>query len=308
MSRYIATSAIRGANNIVRETELYLEKALKEKGADAKVGFPNTAYFLPTILGLTGRKVETVGDLVPVIDHVKSLLHPVPPQSRWTPYLGETLDSGIATLLSVEALEALRYLPYYHKETKVIVNTQKILPAPVTTGIDTYPADVLEQLKSRGLSVFPIDAFEIARSAGETRAVNMVLVGPLSVFLGLDEKIFLDVIDERVPEKVRKVNREAFLKNLQHLVRAAHQRGIGVMPTLMYPQGLAANKERWPEMKPWAADMVCAATRVAPSMAPWFSGKKTLKPKVRRSSAGPTLVHHATAPVSALSSRSSWAK
>jgi acetyl-CoA synthase len=34
----------------------------------------------------------------------------VPPQSRWTPYLGETLDSGIATLLSVEALQALRFL------------------------------------------------------------------------------------------------------------------------------------------------------------------------------------------------------
>src|SRR5512142_1996073 len=110
MSRYIATSAIRGANNIVRETDLYLQKALKEKGADAKVGFPNTAYFLPTILGLTGRKVETVGDLVPVLEQCKSLLHPVPAQTRWTPYLGETLDSGIATLLSVEALEALRYL------------------------------------------------------------------------------------------------------------------------------------------------------------------------------------------------------
>ncbi|MBI4788665.1 MAG: CO dehydrogenase/CO-methylating acetyl-CoA synthase complex subunit beta [Chloroflexi bacterium] len=110
MSRYIATSAIRGANHIVRETELYLQKALKEKGADAKVGFPNTAYFLPTILGLTGRKCETVGDLVPVLEQCKSLTHPVPARSRWTPYLGETLDSGIATLLSVEALEALRYL------------------------------------------------------------------------------------------------------------------------------------------------------------------------------------------------------
>lgn len=110
MSRYIATSAIRGANNIFRETELYLNKALSEKGADAKIGFPNTAYFLPTILGLTGRKVETVGDLVPVLEQVKSSLHPVPAQSRWTPYLGETLDSGVATLLSVEALQALRYL------------------------------------------------------------------------------------------------------------------------------------------------------------------------------------------------------
>jgi acetyl-CoA synthase len=110
MSRYIATSAIRGANNIVRETETFLQKALQEKGADAKVGFPNTAYFLPTILGLTGRKVETVGDLVPVMEHVTSLLHPVPAQSRWTPYLGETLDSGIATLLAMETHQALRYL------------------------------------------------------------------------------------------------------------------------------------------------------------------------------------------------------
>ncbi len=117
MSRYIATSAIRGANNIVRETDVYLQKALKEKGADTKVGFPNTAYFLPTILGLTGRKVETVGDLVPVLEQCKSLLHPVPAQSRWTPYLGETLDSGIATLLSVEALEALRYLYGEQPET-----------------------------------------------------------------------------------------------------------------------------------------------------------------------------------------------
>jgi indolepyruvate ferredoxin oxidoreductase beta subunit len=123
------------------------------------------------------------------------------------------IEPGSANIaVSFELLEALRYLPYYNVDTKVIVNTQKILPAPVTTGIDTYPTDVLEQLKLRGLSVFPVDAFTIAKSVGETRAVNMVLVGALSVFLDLDDKIFLDVIDERIPEKIRKVNREAFLK------------------------------------------------------------------------------------------------
>lgn len=36
------------------------------------------------------------------------------------------------------------------------------------------------------------------------------------------------------------------------------------------------------------------AVRVAPSNAPWFSGKYTSKPKDRSSSAGPTLVHQAT--------------
>ncbi len=123
------------------------------------------------------------------------------------------IEPGSADVaVSFELLEALRYLPYYHKETKVVVNTQKILPAPVSTGVDIYPDDVLEQLKSRGLQVFPVDAFKIAKSAGETRAVNMVLVGALSVFLSVDERIFLDVVDERVPEKVRQVNREAFLK------------------------------------------------------------------------------------------------
>lgn len=110
MSRYIATSAIRGAQNIVRETEDLYNRALAERGPEAKIGFPNTAYFLPTILGLTGRKVETVGDLKPVLDQVKSLLHPVPANSRWTPYLGETLDSGVATLLAEESLSALRFL------------------------------------------------------------------------------------------------------------------------------------------------------------------------------------------------------
>ncbi|MBI5653258.1 MAG: CO dehydrogenase/CO-methylating acetyl-CoA synthase complex subunit beta [Chloroflexi bacterium] len=110
MSRYIATSAIRGANNIVRETDAYLQKALKEKGADTKVGFPNTAYFLPTIMGFMGRKVETIGDLIPVMDHIKALLHPIPADSKWVPYLGETLDSGVATLLAEETLMALHFL------------------------------------------------------------------------------------------------------------------------------------------------------------------------------------------------------
>ncbi len=123
------------------------------------------------------------------------------------------IEPGSADIaVSFELLESLRYLPYYHKDTKVIVNTQKILPAPVSTGLDTYPADVLEQLNARGLEVFPVDAFDIARAAGETRAVNMVLVGALSVFLSVDEKIFLAVIEERIPEKVRRVNREAFMK------------------------------------------------------------------------------------------------
>ena len=113
---------------------------------------------------------------------------------------------------SFELLEALRYLPYYSKSSKVIINTQKILPAPVSTGAEIYPNDVLDQLVSRRLDIFPMDAFELARSAGEARAVNMVLVGALSIFLPVKEDIFLEVIEGRIPEKVRKVNTDAFVR------------------------------------------------------------------------------------------------
>jgi acetyl-CoA synthase len=110
MSRYIATRAIRGANALVTEAELMLRKAIAEKGPDTPVAFPNTAYYLPLILGMTGNPVETIGQLEPVLAHARELLHPIPSQSHWTPYLGETLDSGMATLLAAETIEAVRFI------------------------------------------------------------------------------------------------------------------------------------------------------------------------------------------------------
>src|SRR3989304_783081 len=118
MSRYIATRAIRGANYVVNEFEIMLGQALAEKGPQTPVAFPNTAYNLPLILGMTGRPVETLGDLQPVLDTAKGLLHPVPPDRRWTPYLGETLDAGMATLLAEEGIEAVRFV--YNQQPELL--------------------------------------------------------------------------------------------------------------------------------------------------------------------------------------------
>lgn len=110
MSRYIASRAIKGANALVMEAESMYEKAVAEKGEDAKIAFPNTAYYLPLIYGMTEIAVETLGQLKPVLDHARELLHPLPANQKWTPYLGETLDSGMATLLAAETIEAIRFL------------------------------------------------------------------------------------------------------------------------------------------------------------------------------------------------------
>ncbi len=110
MSKYIATRAIRGANAIVAEADALLTKAIAEKGPETPVQFPNTAYFLPVIYGMLAHKVETLGDMEFALAHAKKLIHPLPADNLWVPYLGETLDSGQATLLAAEIIEGVRFV------------------------------------------------------------------------------------------------------------------------------------------------------------------------------------------------------
>ncbi len=109
MSRYIAKRAIRGATALVAEAEKLVAEAIEELGPETPVQFTNTAYFLPVIYAFTGKKVETLGDLPPVLARCRSLLHPLPADTMWLPYLGETLDSGVATLFAEEVIEGVRF-------------------------------------------------------------------------------------------------------------------------------------------------------------------------------------------------------
>ena len=43
----VAFAAVQGAYNIVSQVEGEYKKSLETFNADTKVGFPNTAYFLP---------------------------------------------------------------------------------------------------------------------------------------------------------------------------------------------------------------------------------------------------------------------
>jgi len=117
MSKLIATRAIRGAHKLVERAEADLKKALEEKGPETKVEFPNTAYFLPIAYGFLGMKIDTLGGMMPLLEKAKSLLHPIPEEKVWLPYLGHTLDAGVATLFADEIIEAVKYtqdpVPYF---------------------------------------------------------------------------------------------------------------------------------------------------------------------------------------------------
>jgi len=110
MSKVICGSAIEGAIAWVARAEAKLDEAIAAKGESGLVGFPNTAYFLPVIYSFTGEKMQSLADLRRLLQRAKELLPARPSDQVWLPYLGSTLDAGVAALFACEAIEACKYL------------------------------------------------------------------------------------------------------------------------------------------------------------------------------------------------------
>ena len=108
MSKLIATRAIRGAHKLVERADKCLIEALEQKGPDTKVEFPNTGYYLPISHGILGMNIDTLGGLTALLEEAKRLLPPIPTDALWVPYLGHTLDAGMATLFADEIIEAIK--------------------------------------------------------------------------------------------------------------------------------------------------------------------------------------------------------
>jgi len=110
MSKIICSAAIRGAYQIVDKADKKLSETIEQKGKECKVEFPNTAYYLPIIYSMTGIAVKTLEDCVHVLGMARSMLPPLPEDKHWVPYLGHTLDAGMATLFAEEIYEACKYI------------------------------------------------------------------------------------------------------------------------------------------------------------------------------------------------------
>ncbi len=110
MSKIIAAAAIRGAHACMDRARTMLADAIDRHGRDQTVGFPGTAYALPVILSLLGKRVERLGDLEESLQEARHWLPQVPTDQLWLPYLGGALDAGAATLVAHEAVEAMKPL------------------------------------------------------------------------------------------------------------------------------------------------------------------------------------------------------
>lgn len=121
------------------------------------------------------------------------------------------IEQGSADyIVGFEKLEAARFLPWLREGGKVIVNTAELEPMPVIMGATDYPEDIVEKIRDKGIDIRAVDAFEIARKAGNVKALNVVLMGVLSRELEFPKELWLEVLERTVPKELLQVNLRAF--------------------------------------------------------------------------------------------------
>ena len=121
------------------------------------------------------------------------------------------IDKGQADyILSFEALEAARWLSFLREGGRLIVNTQQIDPMPVVTGAAAYPDGLIEKLTACA-DVDALDALSLAEAAGSAKAVNLVLLGRLSLCFDFAEETWLEAVRACVPAKFLEMNIKALL-------------------------------------------------------------------------------------------------
>jgi len=127
---------------------------------------------------------------------------------------GPLVANGTAdVILSTEPIEALRYIQYSNKNTKIITDLTPVIPFTVSVGMEKYP-DIKAVLKELGTygKLYKIDAVKISKDAGALITKNTVMLGALAAadVLPFKSEILLETILESVPPKFKDMNKKAF--------------------------------------------------------------------------------------------------
>ncbi|MFA5411489.1 MAG: acetyl-CoA decarbonylase/synthase complex subunit alpha/beta [Candidatus Omnitrophota bacterium] len=107
----------KGSAAVLTLARTALEQAIKDKGPDQKIAFPETNYFLPLINALLKREIKNLGDCLEILMQAEGLNKNQGVKSGLKiDALGGLLNKGLATLFAEELLAALKYLNKEHPQ------------------------------------------------------------------------------------------------------------------------------------------------------------------------------------------------
>ena len=133
---------------------------------------------------------------------------------RWGEHVFSPLvkKGDIDLLLGFEQLEVARSAPYLKPGGVAIVADVTIVPVSVISSTIPYPtwAETEGILAQNAAETYLIPATRIGTDVANPRALNMVLLGSLSIFLELEAEAWTDSIRRRLPPRFVESSLEAF--------------------------------------------------------------------------------------------------
>lgn len=119
-------------------------------------------------------------------------------------------------LIAFERLEAMRYHHFLKKDGVIIINDQRIDPITVVTGMQSYPENILEDLKAVH-KVYSVNAMEEAKKLGNAKIFNVIVLGVAARHMEFSKESWLQVIEATVPQKTVELNKKAFLLGYEEI-------------------------------------------------------------------------------------------
>lgn len=112
-------------------------------------------------------------------------------------------------IVAFEKMEALRWIEYLKKGGKMVINDFEIPSVPIQQGVAKYPEGILDELVHKAkVSVFK--AGEIAAQLGNTKTMNVVLLGALIKAMDIPGIDWEEVIRSNVKKGFEEINIKAF--------------------------------------------------------------------------------------------------
>jgi indolepyruvate ferredoxin oxidoreductase beta subunit len=115
---------------------------------------------------------------------------------------------GADILVSFEKMEALRWVKYLKPNGKVVVNDYEIYSMPILSGKVDYPANITEKLSSR-VKTIAVDAAKQASMLGNSKVMNVILLGVIVKLMGLELIDWEKIIRENVKQQFVDINIKA---------------------------------------------------------------------------------------------------
>ena len=120
-------------------------------------------------------------------------------------------------MVSFEQMEVLRWVDYVKKDGAIVTSTEKIAGMPILTGKCEYPEGIIGELEKCAKTVISVDAAAEAAKIGNPKVTNVILLGAIVKYMGLEDIDWDEIIRKNVKPAFIDLNIKALARGKELL-------------------------------------------------------------------------------------------